>query len=104
MSEPRHAEFWVNGIVSHRDNKPYIQLSNEKGIFTQLTMKQARAIAHDILVMCSRTEADAMVLKFFHDTGLPAEGAAAMMVAFREFRAALDDEVLQHTHRGEVQE
>jgi hypothetical protein len=99
----QHAEFWVNGIVSHRDNQPYIQLANEKGTFSQLTMKQARAIAFDILVMCSRTEADAMVFKFFHEMGLPPEGAGAMMIQFREFRAKLDDEVLLHTHRGEVQ-
>ncbi len=25
-------DFWVNGIVAVRDGKPYIQLSNEKGI------------------------------------------------------------------------
>lgn|SRR5262245_41559469 len=96
------AEFWVNGIVSQRDNQPYIQLSNEKGIFAQLSMAQARQVAQDILVMASRTEADAMVLKFFNAEELPEQAGGLFMVQFRDFRAKLDDEAIEHTHRGEV--
>ena len=40
------ADFWVNGIVAQRDKQPYIQLSNEKGMIAQLTMAQARQVAH----------------------------------------------------------
>jgi hypothetical protein len=96
------SDFWVNGIVSQRDKQPYIQLSNEKGIIAQLTMGQARQIAHDMLVMASRTEADAMILKFFDKSDFPPAAAGAMMVEFRDFRAALDDEAIEHTHRGEI--
>ena len=96
------ANFWVNGIVAQRDKQPYIQLSNEKGMIAQLTMAQARQVAHDILVMASRTEADAMLIKFFDKQEFPKEAAGALLVDFREFRAGLDDEAIGHTHRGEV--
>lgn len=90
------ADFWVNGIVSNRDQQPYIQLSNEKGMIAQLSMAEARTIAMDILVMASRTECDAMVLKFFSDLELPREAAAGMLMQFRDFRAALDQEHVDH--------
>ena len=89
------ADFWVNGIVSNRDKQPYIQLSNEKGMIAQLSMGQARKIAHDILVMCSRCEADAMVIKFFNNFELPSAAADQMLVEFRDFRAQLDQEVVE---------
>lgn len=93
------ANFWVNGIVAQRNIEPYIQLSNEKGMIAQMSMGEARQVAHDILVMCSRTEADAMIYKFFKKSELPMEAAAAMMQMFRDFRAELDDEEVGHTHR-----
>jgi len=93
------ADFWVNGIVSQRDKQPYIQLSNEKGMIAQLSMSQARQIAQDILIMASRTEMDAMVLKFFSKMELPEDternAAAAMMQEFREFRHKLDEENIE---------
>lgn len=91
------ADFWVNGIVSNRDQQPYVQLSNEKGIIAQLTMSQARVIAMDILVMASRTECDAMVLKFFSQFELPDAAAAGMLMEFRDFRMELDEEKLGRT-------
>jgi len=86
------ANFWVNGIVAVRDSKPYIQLSNEKGMIAQLSMSETRQIAMDMLVMAARTEADAMIVKFFADKGLPGEAASLLLVEFRDFRAALDAE------------
>lgn len=96
--------FWVNGIVSSRDKQPYIQLSNADKMIAQLSMSQARQIAHDILVMCSRTEADAMIMKFFSELSDGDEQkalhmSAAMMKEFRDFRANLDDEDIKHSHR-----
>ena len=85
--------FWFNGIVSHRDKKPYIQLSNEDGIFAQLSMTEARKVANDILVMASRTEADAMLHKFIGGLGLgdrSDQTSALLMQQFRDFRAELD--------------
>src|SRR3954471_22636086 len=98
------ADFRVNGIVSARDRKPYIQLSNEKGMIAQLSMGEARQVAQDILVMCSRTEADALIIRFFEKRDLPENAAAMIMQDFRDFRAELDDEQVGHTHRGEVPE
>jgi hypothetical protein len=89
------SDFWVNGIVSNRDQQPYVQLSNEKGMIAQLTMAQARIIAMDILIMASRTECDAMVVKFFSEMNLPREAAGHMLVQFRDFRAQLDQEKLE---------
>jgi hypothetical protein len=91
--------FSVNGIVAQRDKLPYIQLSNEKGIIAQLSMAQTHQIARDMLVMAARTEADAMLLKFFAHERYPDEAGAAMMMEFREFRAGLDDENVKHSHR-----
>lgn len=89
------ADFWVNGIVSHRDRKPYIQLSNEKGMIAQLSMAQARKIAMNILVMASRTEADAMIHQFFDKEEFPPEAGAAIMLGFRDFRHELDMEKVE---------
>ena len=86
------ADFWVGGVVAVRDGKPYIQLSNVNGMIAQLSMSETRQIAMDMLVMAARTEADAMIVKFFADKGLPGEAASLLMVEFRDFRAELDAE------------
>jgi hypothetical protein len=87
--------FWVNGIVSARDGQPYLQLSNENGMIAQLSMAQARNIAMDMLQMSARTEADAMIHKFFAAEEFPRGANDAVMLAFREFRAELDQEILE---------
>jgi hypothetical protein len=84
--------FWVNGIVAARNKKPYVQLSTEKGVMAQFSMSEARQVASDILTMAARTEVDAMLLKFFDKQEFPEEAGAALMVAFRDFRAELDSE------------
>jgi hypothetical protein len=92
------AEFFVNGIVSRRDHQPYIQLSNEKGMIAQLSMAQARIIAMDILVMCSRTEMDAMLRRFcVEKLNLPAEAPDGMVMTFRDYRAELDQEKVERS-------
>ena len=84
--------FFVNGIVAQRDAMPYIQLSNEKGMIAQLTMSQARQVANDIVIMCSRSEADAMIVKFFKKLELPEQAAEHLMQEFRIFRFELDED------------
>jgi hypothetical protein len=84
--------FWVNGVVAMRNKQPYVQLSNENGLIGQFTMAEARKIAQDILVMASRTEADAMIIKFFDKAEFPTGAAAALMNDFRDFRMGLDEE------------
>lgn len=92
MSETKGpaAHFFVNGIVAARDKMPYIQLSNEHGIHAQLSIAQARQVAADILQMAARTEADAMILKFFDKRQFPDGAGAQLMTEFRDFRAELD--------------
>jgi hypothetical protein len=89
------AELLVNGVVARRDKQPYIQLSNDKGIVAQLSMAQARNFCMDILQMCARTEADVMILQFFDKEEFPDQAATALMMQFRDFRAALDDEKIE---------
>jgi hypothetical protein len=89
MSKPAE-HFWVNGIVAVRDGKPYIQLSNENGIIAQMDMAQARQVATDILQMSARTEADAIIVKFFGKMEFPDGALGALMQEFRDFRAELD--------------
>jgi len=92
------ADFWVNGIVSNVDGLPKIQLSNENGIFAQLSMGEARSIAHNIMLMAARTEADALILNFCRKLDSGERGdqmAAVMMQEFRDFRAKIDDEIVE---------
>jgi hypothetical protein len=91
------SDFWVNGIVAVRDGKPYIQLSNEKGMIAQLSMSETRQIAMDMLVMASRTEADAMIHQFFRKEEFPQTAADAVMIDFRDFRAELDAEKVERS-------
>jgi hypothetical protein len=94
------ANFWVNGIVSARDKQPYVQLSNEHGMIAQLSMGEARQIASDILLMTSRTEADAMLLTFFSKMELPENLPAHFMQAFRDYRAEIDQEKVERSLEG----
>jgi hypothetical protein len=104
MSEVKMGDFFVNGIVSTRDEKPYIQLSNEKGMIAQLSMGQARQIANDIMLMCSRAEADAMIIKFFLKTKLPMGAVGELLQDFRDFRHELDMEKVEHSDQPEPPE
>ena len=54
---------------------------------------EAKNFANDILVMCSRSEADAMIHKFFNKQELPLHAATLIMHEFREFRMELDAQV-----------
>lgn len=86
---------WVNGIVAVRDGQPYVQLSNEDGIIAQFSVGEARSIANNIMLMASRTEADALLLDWTAKMDLPKEAGAQLMQLFRDFRAKIDDEVVE---------
>jgi hypothetical protein len=93
--EVPYVDIWVNGIVAVRDNQPYIQLLTSNGIKTQWNVTEARKIAYGILQMCSRTEADAMLMKFFGKMDFPDGAVVALMQEFREYRHALDSITVQ---------
>lgn len=86
----------VVGLISHRDKQPYIQIDID-GHLVQLSMAQARNIARDIEAMCARTEADAMIHRFFERQGFPEGAGAALMMEFRDFRMKLDEEDVEKT-------
>jgi hypothetical protein len=87
----------VEGIVAARNNQPYVVLFIG-GARAQLAIADARKIAADIVQMASRTEADAMILKFFDRNEFPTGAAAAIMKDFRDFRLALDEETVEGFH------
>ena len=91
------SHFWVNGVVAVRDHQPYVQLSTENGMVAQFSMSEARQVAMDILQMAARTEADAMVLKFFKKSEFPDGAAEALMMEFRDYRAELDRETAERS-------
>lgn len=91
------ANFWVNGIVAVRNKQPYIQLSNEKGMIGQFSVTEARSIANDIMLMAARTEADAMLIRFFEQMELGDQAAALLMNQFRDYRAELDAQKVERS-------
>ena len=89
------SQMLIGGVVAQRDKKPYLQISNENGLILQLTMAEARRVAHDILVTCSRIEADAMIQQYVNEElGGGEEAGVTVMRLFREFRMELDGEVV----------
>jgi hypothetical protein len=99
------SDFWVQRIVSHRDKKPYIQLSHEKRMIVQLTMGEARNIAMDILQLAARCEADSLLLRFPESMGSGGRGVAGeMMVAFRDCRAQIDEEKVERSQGSDAYE
>jgi hypothetical protein len=88
----------VEGLVAARDKQPYVVLFVDGARVAQLTMAQARNVARDIERMCARTEADAMIHKFFEEMlEAPPAAGAAMMLEFRKFRSELDAEPVEKT-------
>lgn len=91
-NQPGH--ILINGIVSARDFQPYIQMDID-GHLVQLSMAQARNVARDIEAKCARTEADAMIHRFFSKMEYPRGANDAIMIDFREFRSQLDQEEIE---------
>jgi hypothetical protein len=89
MTGPGDTHVFVDGIVAQRDHQPYVRLTvNGEG--AQLSIAEAHKIARDLLTMAARTEADAMILKFFSAKEFPEGAAAAIMLDFRTFRQEQD--------------
>jgi hypothetical protein len=80
----------VDGIVSARDQEPYVRLT-VNGEKAQLNIAEATKIARDLLTTAARTEADAMLYRFFDKNDFPNGAAAALMMEFRYYRQTLDD-------------
>jgi hypothetical protein len=87
---------FVDGIVAARNNEPYVRLM-VNGEKAQLTIAEAHKIAVDLIKMSARTEADAMLFRFFNDQKFPREAAGALMQEFRYFRQQQDDKPVEQT-------
>ncbi len=92
MKEEQPQDVWINGMVASQSLEPRIELMTSTGIRMTWSVAEARKIAYDLEVMCSRTEADAMIVRFFMNHELPMQAAAQLMKEFRDFRAQLDGE------------
>lgn len=87
--------FMVQGIVAARNGQPYVQMANADRMIAQLTVAQARNVAHDILSAAHNAEADAMIVKFFSRMELPPAALGAFMQEFRDFRFELEQEKVE---------
>lgn len=81
---------FVDGIVAARNKEPFVRII-VNGEQAQLNIAEAHKIATDMLKVAARTEADAMVLRFFSDNQFPPGAGAAIMQEFRYFRQRQDD-------------
>jgi hypothetical protein len=81
---------FVDGIVSARDGEPYVRLT-VNGEKAQLNVAEATKIARSLLTSAARTEADAMLYRFFNKNDFPDGAAAALMTEFRYYRQTLDE-------------
>jgi hypothetical protein len=85
---------FVDGIVAARDHEPYVRvvINGEKA---QLSIAEAHKVAHDILKIAARTEADAVVLRFFSDKQFPKGAGVAIMRDFRDYRYQQDEKKVE---------
>ena len=88
-------DVWINGMVAASTLQPRIELMSSTGIRMTWSVAEARKIANDIVTMASRTEADAMIIKFFGKAEFPPQAAVHMMREFRDYRAELDREEVE---------
>jgi hypothetical protein len=87
---------FVDGIVAARNKEPYVRLT-VNGEKAQLTIAEAHKIAVDLINTAARTEADAMLLRFFDKKEFPDGAAAALMIDFRYFRQLQDEQPVEQT-------
>lgn len=85
---------YVDGIVAARNKEPFVRII-VNGEQAQLTIAEAHKIATDMLKVAARTEADAMVLRFFSDNQFPPGAGPAIMQEFRYFRQRQDDKEVE---------
>lgn len=91
MSE---AGFSVESAVTKPDREPLVVLTIG-GHQAILSVAQARKIAADIVQQAARSEADAMIYRFFDASQFPHGAAEDLMFSFRVFRHQLDAEVVE---------
>lgn len=88
----------VDGIVAKRNKEPYVRLILNGNPICQMSVTEARKVASDLQLMASRTEADAMLIRFFDNENFPEGAAVALMHEFRMFRLALDEATAQGSY------
>lgn len=87
---------FVDGIVAQRNQEPYVRLT-VNGEKAQLNIAEAKKIALDLFSVAARTEADAMVLRFFSVRDFPNGMGAEIMMDFRYFRQMQDEKPVTAT-------
>ncbi len=95
-NKPVAEGFSVESAVTNPDKTPIVVLTigGKRAIFS---IAQARKIAADIVQHAARSEADAMIYRFFDDQKFPLGAAENLMFNFRLFRHELDTEAVEGT-------
>ncbi len=93
-NKPEPEGFSVESAVTNPDKTPIVVLTigSHRAI---LTVAQARKIAADIVQHTARSEADAMIYRFFDNQKFPVGAAEGLMYNFRVFRHELDNEEVE---------
>lgn len=84
--------FSAKPVVSMRDHRPYVDCT-WMGMLAQITPEQARSIGLGLVQTASEAESDAALLKFFQETGIGNDKAAAAIGEVRALRLALEQVV-----------
>lgn len=91
---PTEPGITVESAVTKPDKTPLVVITIQ-GKRAMLSVAQARKVAADIVQQAARSEADAMIHKFFASNDFPSGAADAVMDMFRLFRHALDSELVE---------
>lgn len=84
----------VESAVTNPEKSPIVVVAID-GKRAILTVAQARKVAADIVQQAARSEADAMIYKFFDFNKFPTGAAQDLMGNFRLFRHELDTEAVE---------
>ena len=95
VDKPTGINLIVSGIVAARNGIPYVQIATDQRMVAQLTVQEARNVAHDILGAAHNAEADAMIVRFFRRNDFPDTALGALMTDFRQFRHELEMEKVE---------
>jgi len=89
---PGQDVIWVQSLVSHRNQKPRIDLQVGE-IHTQMDTSAAIDVAKNILEASYGAYADAFIVNFLQEkVGIDLNSAAMIMQEFRDYRAQLEAE------------
>jgi hypothetical protein len=92
--------FTAKPVVSMRTHQPLVDCA-WMGMLAQVTTEQARKIGLGLIRTASEAETDGAVLKFFKDTGITDDRAAAAVSLIRDLREQFDSIIGEKQEPGD---